>query len=67
MYANYEGLVIVPGSRLLARYRWGFFNPFDPKRPLVNARDDKVAKSQVFKKAFTTTRCLVPVSRPNET
>src|SRR5262249_36410613 len=53
--------VIVPGSRLLARYRWGFYNPFDPKRPLVNARADKVAKSPVFRKAFRETRCLVPV------
>jgi putative SOS response-associated peptidase YedK len=37
-----------------------FDNPIDPKRLLVNARDDKVAKSPFFKKALQTMRCLVP-------
>jgi putative SOS response-associated peptidase YedK len=60
LYPGYEGLVVHRGSNILARYRWGFFNFADPKRPLVNAKAETVATLRTFSKAFRETRCLVP-------
>jgi putative SOS response-associated peptidase YedK len=60
LYPGYEGLVVHAGSRVVAMYRWGMDNFVDPKQPLVNARSDKLLTSSRWKKAFATTRCLVP-------
>jgi putative SOS response-associated peptidase YedK len=60
LYPGYEGLVVHRGSNVLARYRWGFPNWNDPKRPLVNAKAETVATLRTFANAFRETRCLVP-------
>lgn len=59
-YPGYEAPVVHAGSRVLARYRWGFDNFMDPKYPLVNAKAETVHELRTFKKAFATSRCLVP-------
>lgn len=41
--------------------KWGFLRSWSP-RPLINATAEKVASSQVFRKAFERQRCLVPAS-----
>jgi putative SOS response-associated peptidase YedK len=62
LYPGYSGAVIHRGSNILARYRWGFTNFFDPKRLLVNAMAETVAEKRTFAKAFRETRCLVPAT-----
>ena len=58
-YPGYEAPVIHAGSRVLARYRWGFDNFMDPKYLLVNAKAETAAELRTFKKAFASSRCLV--------
>lgn len=58
-YPGYEAPVVHAGSRVLARYRWGFDNFMDPKYLLVNAKAETAAGLRTFKKAFAATRCLV--------
>ena len=50
--------VVKPGCELVIM-RWGFEREW-AKGTIINARDDKVASSRVFKKSFETCRCLIP-------
>ena len=53
-----------PGDRHLDAFRWGlvpyFTKDLKKARKPINARDDNVAKSGMFREGFTKRRCLVP-------
>jgi putative SOS response-associated peptidase YedK len=50
------------GNRLITKL-WGYHPVWSSSsRPLINARSETVADKPAFKKAFATSRCLVPAS-----
>ncbi|MFA6603140.1 MAG: SOS response-associated peptidase [Candidatus Shapirobacteria bacterium] len=50
------------GNRLISKL-WGYHPVWSSSsRPLINARAETVTAKPAFKKAFTTSRCLVPAS-----
>lgn len=54
------------GKRILETMHWGFmgWKPKPGKKPFlpINTRDDSVVKKPMWKKAFTSSRCIVPAS-----
>lgn len=54
------------GKRILESMHWGFmgWKPKPGKKPFlpINTRDDSVVKKPLWKKAFTSNRCIVPAS-----
>jgi len=61
IFPSQKAPVIMDKNKKFSTIKWGFSPSFTNKL-IINARSETVAKKSIFKKAFSTQRCLIPAS-----
>jgi len=61
IFPSQKAPVIMNKNKKISTIKWGFSPSFTNKL-IINARSETVAKKSIFKKSFSTQRCLIPAS-----